>query len=168
MSQLSECVCVCLVFVFNCVFVLWWVLWFCSPLESEMQDKDLKAGPVWDLQCFAQLKTQKNSELGSLAPSLRLWIQLFSCTPSVTGRAKLCGRFWSIATMEMSKPAQEETAWPPSATARWLREAPGNHPQVCKTMCHHDGEIEMTDLLKLGHCRFKLYVQKIKTKMYLL
>lgn len=77
-------------------------------------------------------------------------------TPSVAGRAKLCGRFWSIATMEMSKPAQEETVWPPSATARWLREARGNHPQVCKTMCHQDGKIEMTDLLKLGHCHFKL------------
>lgn len=45
-------------FFFNCVFFGWEVFGFYTPLESEMQNKDLTVGPVWDLKCFTHLKIQ--------------------------------------------------------------------------------------------------------------
>lgn len=55
-------------------------------------------------------------------------------TPIFTDRAKLCGRSWSIDTMETPNLAREEIASQASAMAHSLLECRENHLQVCKTI----------------------------------
>lgn len=87
-----------------------WELWFCSPLESEMQDKDLKVGPVWDLKCFTQLKIQ-NTTL-NLGDRLCLCDCEFSSSPahllSLAGRSFAADPGQSLLRKCQSRPEKRQ------------------------------------------------------------